>query len=273
MMPDFLVLLSDWSRDIAIVLITIIITVTVGYVFYRLSFQEATPVFYSKSIVIINGGIRDLSDEIEVLYSGNKVDKLTKTVVIFWNAGKKILEGKEIVTTEPIRFIFAASGNYNHGKVLRASVLEQSRKTNNFLLEIKEEGLNEVHLKFSYLEPGDGAIFEFLHTADKITPEVKGSIKGVPKGVVLNNLSGFYRNTPFLYRLSLVFTMIVAPVILIVTTGLYIISTEPTTDHLLSIPILIVAAAFSFYVVVSFSSKYIIGKFKKPTNLNIDKYF
>jgi hypothetical protein len=42
---------------------------------------------------------------------------------------------------------------------------------------------NRIVLSFDYLNPGDGAVFELLHTDKKPYPVVVGTIRGVPNGV------------------------------------------------------------------------------------------
>ena len=51
-------------------------------------------------------------------------------------------------------------------------------------------------IAFDYLDPGDGAVIEVLHTDSKRFPEISGTIKGVPKGCLdwgrLRPMSGLF---------------------------------------------------------------------------------
>jgi hypothetical protein len=49
---------------------------------------------------------------------------------------------------------------------------------------IDDNSQNRVILNFDYLDPQDGAVVELLHTDSVRDPFVKGTIRGVPKGML-----------------------------------------------------------------------------------------
>jgi hypothetical protein len=116
---------------------------------------------------------------VEILFSGMSVPRLTKTHVVFWNSGKAMLDGKQIVDVDPLRLEFSKDA-----QVLRARIVKATRKTNEFEVKINDKSPNEVICSFDHLNVGDGAVIELLHTDEERYPRVQGGIRGVPKGVL-----------------------------------------------------------------------------------------
>jgi len=105
------------------------------------------------------------------------VDRLTKTYIIFWNSGKALLRGADIVQEDPLRCEFSEGS-----RVLAARIIKNSRVANKFALDNQAEFPHKLMIAFDYLDPGDGAVIEVLHTDTKRYPEIVGTVKGVPKG-------------------------------------------------------------------------------------------
>lgn len=112
-------------------------------------------------------------DDISIFYKGERIPRLKLTLLYFWNSGNKTLEGDQIV--EPIRFSFD-----EETLILDARVARETDRTIEFRLN-QDELLN-LDLKFRYLDPGDGARIDILHTSKSWNPILTGGrIKGVPK--------------------------------------------------------------------------------------------
>lgn len=116
--------------------------------------------------------------DIIVHYRGKKIERLTRSLVVFWNAGERTILADDIVAHDPLRLIF-----YENSFVLSATILKQSRPVTQCNAEIDIEHPNQVKFKFSFLDANDGAVIEVLHTSDKHQPEIQGTIRGLPKGI------------------------------------------------------------------------------------------
>jgi hypothetical protein len=137
------------------------------------------PTYQYRALRLVRKGERAFPEEVEITFKGKSVIQLTMTHIILWNSGKAMLEGKNIVTDDPLRLEFNKPA-----EILRARVLKSTRESNKFKVEINPSSSNVVVCSFDYLDPGDGVVIELLHTVDDRFPKIMGTIRGVPKGVL-----------------------------------------------------------------------------------------
>lgn len=147
----------------------------------RLSFQY-------KALRLIGGADRNLPEDVKVFFKEVQVERLTKTHIVLWNSGRATLDGERVVEQEPVRFHFE-----DDSEVLSARVLHSSRPSSKASVRIMPDRPNVVVCTFDYLESGDGVVLETLHTAKAGKPQVEGTIRGVPKGVLYNGRVRTYR--------------------------------------------------------------------------------
>lgn len=126
-------------------------------------------------------GIPDsrLTEDVEVLFKGQRVDRLTKTQIMLWNSGNQIVRGEDIVAADPLRFQFSEDA-----VVLDSKIIRYTREAIKVSTTNDSQRPNCAFLTFDYLDPQDGAIIEILHTARERSPQILGTIRGVPKGVI-----------------------------------------------------------------------------------------
>jgi hypothetical protein len=155
-----------------------LIGLVVALCIYRASRIGARPVYQSRAFRLIGVKEQALPNEVAILYSGRNVQRLTKTYIILWNSGKAIVEGKDIVIDDPLRLEFSEGS-----EVLSARVIKETHKPNKFMVNINQQSNNIVFINFEYLNAQDGVTLELLHTSQERYPLVKGSIKGIPKGI------------------------------------------------------------------------------------------
>jgi hypothetical protein len=179
-----------WLANLGLEVIIVIglIIIYLSFVTYKLLTIDAKLAYETYNINIIKVNSELLQDQIEISFKGSKINRLTENIVVFWNAGKKTLFGKDILKNNPIRFEYCNCDKNGSGRVLSATLLRESRKTNNFSLKVDEDMSNIVNLNFSHLEPGEGAVIELLHSTKNDFPEIKGEIKGVPRGIIDSKL-------------------------------------------------------------------------------------
>lgn len=122
-----------------------------------------------------------LPADITVQYRGQEIQRLTRTLVVFWNAGEKTILAADIVEADPLRLKLR-----DDGSVLAATVLKVGRTVCQVEAKLIPSSSNEVSLGFAFLDSGDGAVIEILHTGEKRHPEFLGTIRGLPSG--LHNL-------------------------------------------------------------------------------------
>jgi hypothetical protein len=155
-----------------------LIGLVAALIIYRASKVGARPAFQVRGIKLI-GSNAELPEEVTILFQGRKVPLLAKTEIVFWNSGQALCKGSDVVVEDQIRCDFG-----NDATVLRVRILKSTRPANKFLALPNPGAANEVLLQFDYLDPGDGATVEVLHTGEKRHPDLRGTIRGVPRGIL-----------------------------------------------------------------------------------------
>ncbi len=150
----------------------------VGIVLYRNSRIGARPTCQMKSLHLIGKTEQELPDEVEILFEGKAVPSLSSTMLYLWNAGKQTVRGNQIVGDDPLRFELRPQD-----RILKALVATRTRAVNKVQVTTPEDMQNKTFISFDYLDPGDGARIDILHTREFDKSKVLGSIRGIPKGV------------------------------------------------------------------------------------------
>jgi hypothetical protein len=192
------------------ILVGVLAGFLIAFLFYRASRIGPRPSYQLKALRLIAKDERALPEEVEILFKGMSVPQLTKTHVIFWNSGKALLDGKQIVESDPLRLEFDKAA-----RVLRARIAKATRDTNKSEVKINDKSPNEVVCHFDYLDVGDGVVIELLHTAEERYPKVQGTIRGVPKGILNWGYISTSRITRGTRRIML-FTMLIMGVATII---------------------------------------------------------
>lgn len=118
-----------------------------------------------------------LPRDVTVQYCGTDIQRLTRTIIWFWNAGERTFKGSDIVTHDHFRLEVK-----NGGSVLAATVLKQARDVCMIAVPLDTESPDKIFIKFDFLDPKDGAVLEILHTSDVIDVDVCGTVVGLPTG-------------------------------------------------------------------------------------------
>lgn len=149
----------------------------IGIFSYKISRSSAEPMYQKCCLRLLGREEDNLPKEVTVLFKGKEVDRLSKTTLILWNHGTEILDGKDVVSSDPITITFDGDDN-----ILSYKILKKTKKTNKIDFVKNEQHI--LHMSFEYLDPGDGIILEILHDSEKRYPEITGAIKGLPKGFI-----------------------------------------------------------------------------------------
>jgi hypothetical protein len=132
--------------------------------------------FMSSGDRLIGFGDASLPERLQLLYDGREVPRLTKTEVIFWNAGVAFLRGHDVVPGDPLR-VEVAEG----AEILDLALTKVTNRLN--AVSVVIDAPRTVAVTFDYLEPGDGARLEVLHTGKRVRAAVRGTIRGMPAGI------------------------------------------------------------------------------------------
>ena len=147
---------------------------TLGAVFialtvYRIARRDPRPTFNVEgNRVVSSQGAAD--HPLEIRYDEERVDRVTRSVVTFWNGGRGTIKGSELTPGHPVTFTFS-------GDVLAAAMIGASRPECLFKLAVLEERPRVVSIGFHHVDRGDGCKIEVTHTGRSwsvVSPEVGG---------------------------------------------------------------------------------------------------
>ena len=155
-----------------------LVGVVLAAVFYFKSKTTTKLVYQWNSRYLVGGDAADLPDEVTISYKGIAVPRLSSTDIIFWNAGNLTIRDSDIVNADPLRIVLS-----EEAKILRTLVTVATRKVNQFVVRVHPERPNEAFCTFDYLDPGDGVRVEILHTSEKGRPDLRGTVRGLQRGV------------------------------------------------------------------------------------------
>jgi hypothetical protein len=115
--------------------------------------------------------------EMQILFRGQAVNRITTTLLFFWNAGARAILRSDIPAAQPLRV--QLSETEGPPVILDVAVRRVSRSSVHFSASRCTD--DEIELAFDFLDQGDGALVEIQHTG---TPFVRVSASGVVLGAV-----------------------------------------------------------------------------------------
>jgi hypothetical protein len=123
-----------------------------------------------------------LPTEIEFLFRGAKVSNVAMSRIAIWNIGNTTIKGDQMVSSDPLRIVTSKGSS-----ILEVTIRHCTRQVNGVSCVLREGTTNDVECRFDYLDPGDGALIQLIHTgSDDVT--VLGTLRGVPKGVLISSV-------------------------------------------------------------------------------------
>ncbi len=150
-------------------LMSFILAVLSIYLFLK-SKKTKNPMYCIKSINLI-GDLYNKIDGLQINYQGKPISNVYSTNIAFWNNGKGVIHYDDISKKESIRITIPK------GKILDKEIVTTTNKSINF--DIKQVDKHAVELSFDFLEKGDGAVINILHSSKTLKEiKLKGKIKG-----------------------------------------------------------------------------------------------
>lgn len=145
--------------SLVMTIIGIILGIFGNYYFWHIGKKEKEPSWSLKGENLIHGKISQKSG-LEISYQGQKVESLTISRLYFWNNGAETIRGSDVVKTDPIRIVAA-----ENVLILDTSILCLSEVSNQISANLHPDK-SHVDINFEYLDKGQGAIFQVVHTGE-----------------------------------------------------------------------------------------------------------
>jgi hypothetical protein len=164
----------------AIAIVTLIVSIVVSY---RL--RHRVEMSYQWWLIhLIGGDSSALPDEVTISFKDMPVPRLSSSTVVIWNTGNTTILGQDIVASDPFGLIIDPDT-----QLLKVNIPAATRDVIAFKADIDHAYKNRISVSFDFLDPGDGAVVEILHTGDPGILRVSGTIRGMPQG--LKNLGSY----------------------------------------------------------------------------------
>ena len=132
------------------------------------------PRYVTQSVTLL-GPAGALPEEIQILYRGEQIRKVTRTDIIFWNDGRQSIRNGDVVG--PVQVVLPEEIRLLKSKVVR-------RTAHAVEFETADIPPNRVEFNFKHLGHQDGARIEIFHTGEassKIT--MTGTVADAPGGI------------------------------------------------------------------------------------------
>lgn len=149
-----------------------VLVAVVSLVLYLRGRRRKEPCWATRTNNLVRDYTAKLS-ALDVKYSGRSVQNLSITRVVFWNKGGETIHAADIATADPLRITPTAAVT-----ILDVIIVQVDNEASQFRLSSHEEGTT-VALRFAYLDRGNGAVIDVVHTgtsSDDIS--VEGSVMG-----------------------------------------------------------------------------------------------
>lgn len=171
-----------------------------------------------KEVSLIGSYQANFARDLEVIFQGKKVNRITITQFVIWNSGNTTINQDQLVDKDHFR-IDLQSNN----QILKTQILKTTRDVNSANIAIASEKSAEID--FIFLDPGDGFTIEITHAGKLGELKVAGTIKGMPLGIKKYEsselLDRFIDKLPFPSELVKSFTFIVLAIIMIASLTIY----------------------------------------------------
>ena len=167
----FVLIISSQFFSISLTIITIILAI----LFYLKGKKEKKPTFQIRSFNLVKEFSKKVTN-IELLHSGENIENLTITKVIFWNRGNEPIRKDDIAVADPIKI--AVGSKY---EIFEAEILnDRANGANRF--KLVKNGNKSTIIAFDFISHGEGVAVQIAHSglsSEDVT--ITGTIIGVGK--------------------------------------------------------------------------------------------
>ncbi len=152
--------------------------IVLGFYFYIKGKRSAGLSYQIEEFSVVGESDAKFPAELEIVFAGDRVERVTASKVIVWNSGNVTIDGADIVSSDPLRVETAG------GIILKARFLRVSREVNGVTFKEDKKSGASSSISFDYLDPNDGFVLTVVHSAALRGLSVKGTLKGLSGGLV-----------------------------------------------------------------------------------------
>lgn len=175
-MENALYIAQQFGKDILLAVFGIVGGGVISLFFYRKSLLRSEISYACEYTRLIWSRIPAFS-RITLSRDGKQLRDPRRVLFYVWNSGNVTIDGDRITEADPLQL---RAGEVT---IISADIVKNTREVNRTRAGISKTG--DVHLRFDYLDPGDGFVIEALYDIDpnnkpsNTCPELLGTIKGI----------------------------------------------------------------------------------------------
>lgn len=151
------------EKEILIFAAGVIVTLAVGYWFYRKGLHKRK-LSYSVARQRLIYLTRDYPGALKISFDGRDIKSFIRLTLYVWNSGNQAIVGSDLATKSPLRVELDS-----HLALLQHSILYQTREANNV-------AICDNKITFDYLNPRDGFVIDLFveERGTKLPTKAKG---------------------------------------------------------------------------------------------------
>lgn len=166
--------LATWDRVIGVVGLLIGVW---GAIVTLKGIERRVIAYELETVYLIGGPDAKFPKQVQVTFAGKNVPNLFRTTVFIWSAGNRAVRSEDFAS-EDLLHLWLGEEN----TILSIETIKATRTVNGFEVEpYPDMGLAKIN--FEFLDPGDGAVVELIHTGASIDVALRGTIKGHRSGI------------------------------------------------------------------------------------------
>jgi hypothetical protein len=158
-------------------IVGVAIGIAVSYVFYRLALRDPLLASQASGVRVLERSYPVVQQDLTIAYRGQPISRLTSTVIVVWNAGRKTIQQGDLVEKDPLRFEWD-----DDAQILDVRIARVSREAIDFRVSRLPEKASALAYSFDFLDQRDGARIVVLHTGKSLKPRLAGSVRGLRAG-------------------------------------------------------------------------------------------
>ena len=163
----------------------------IGYLLYRRAKEERLPTWVARSVVLVNQEYADLAG-LTIMQGDKRLLVASLAHVALWNRGRQAIEREHLGVKDPI----SIATRRTDVEILSTKVLLADPDND---VRISDSGPHCVSIDFNYLDQGEGAVFQLVHTG---TSDADIGVSGHIRGASLTGAHETYnfmrKGIPFL---------------------------------------------------------------------------
>ena len=134
-----------------------IIGIILAPFFYLKGKKEKKPTFQIRSFNLVKEFSKKVTN-IELLYSGENIENLTITKVIFWNRGNEPIRKEDIAVADPIKIVVDSKYEIFEAEILNDTANEVNR------FELVKNDNKSIIITFDFISHGEGVAIRIAHS-------------------------------------------------------------------------------------------------------------